>query len=230
MHPRVAILIDGGFFLKRLPALGVALPSAPEEYAETVSQELDKLITKHLEKLNMYYALECHLSMLYRVFFYDAVPYAGNAHYPISKESLDFSKTEIAKSRSELFDKIKGKRKFALRLGQVARDGDWQLSRKATKNLIDGNAKFSDLEDNDFHYGLKQKGVDMRIGIDIATLALKKQVETIILVSGDSDFVPAAKLARREGVEFILDALGNHIKSDLFEHIDELHSNTPNKE
>lgn len=34
----------------------------------------------------------------------------------------------------------------------------------------------------------------MRIGIDIASLAYKKQVEQIILIAGDSDFVPAAKL------------------------------------
>jgi uncharacterized LabA/DUF88 family protein len=45
--------------------------------------------------------------------------------------------------------------------------------------------------------GFKQKGVDMRIGVDIASITFKKQASTIVLVSGDSDFVPAAKLARR---------------------------------
>ena len=48
---------------------------------------------------------------------------------------------------------------------------------------------------------------------------LQKQ---IILISGDSDFVSAAKLARREGIDFILDPLGAPIKPDLFEHIDGL--------
>jgi uncharacterized LabA/DUF88 family protein len=43
----------------------------------------------------------------------------------------------------------------------------------------------------------------MRIGLDIASMTLKRQVDTVILVTGDSDFVPAAKLARREGVEFL---------------------------
>lgn len=47
-------------------------------------------------------------------------------------------------------------------------------------------------------------------------------VDQIILISGDSDFVPAAKLARREGIDFVLDALGNHINEDLHEHIDAL--------
>ena len=72
--------------------------------------------------------------------------------------------------------------------------------------------------------GLRQKGVDMRIAIDIASLTLKKQVGTIVLVTGDSDFVPAAKLARREGMEFILDPLWQNVNDDLFEHIDGLQS------
>jgi uncharacterized LabA/DUF88 family protein len=43
-------------------------------------------------------------------------------------------------------------------------------------------------------------------------------------VAGDSDFVPAAKLARREGMEFILDPLWQNVNVDLFEHIDALQS------
>lgn len=41
-------------------------------------------------------------------------------------------------------------------------------------------------------YYAKQKGIDMKIGIDIATLTLKK----LVLI----DFVPATKLARIEGI------------------------------
>ena len=68
----------------------------------------------------------------------------------------------------------------------------------------------------------------MKIGIDIASLAYKKLVKKIILVAGDSDFVPAAKLARREGVDFVLDPMWNHIAEDLNEHIDGLKSYFPN--
>lgn len=64
----------------------------------------------------------------------------------------------------------------------------------------------------------------MRIAIDIASITLKRQAQTIVLVSGDSDFVPAAKLARREGMEFILDPLWQNVNADLFEHIDGLQS------
>ena len=69
-----------------------------------------------------------------------------------------------------------------------------------------------------------QKGVDMKIGIDISSMAYKQQVEKIVLISGDSDFVPAAKLARREGIDFVLDPMGEVVNPDLFEHIDGLRS------
>ena len=64
--------------------------------------------------------------------------------------------------------------------------------------------------------------MDMKLGTDIAYITLKKQVDQIVLISGDSDFVSAAKLARREGIDFILDPLGAPVKPDLFEHIDGL--------
>lgn len=44
------------------------------------------------------------------------------------------------------------------------------------------------------------------------------------MIAGDSDFVPAAKHARREGIDFILDPLWQTIKPSLFEHIDGLNS------
>ena len=34
---------------------------------------------------------------------------------------------------------------------------------------------------------MRQKGVDLKIGIDIASLAYKKLVDQIVLISGDSD-------------------------------------------
>lgn len=67
----------------------------------------------------------------------------------------------------------------------------------------------------------------MRIGVDISSLAFKKQVDRIILISGDSDFVPAAKQARREGIDFILDPMRSPIKDDLYEHIDGIRTKAP---
>ena len=60
----------------------------------------------------------------------------------------------------------------------------------------------------------------MRIGLDIATLSLKDHVDIIVLVTGDSDFVPALKLARREGKQTILYCLGHTITEAVREHCD----------
>ena len=92
-----------------------------------------------------------------------------------------------------------------------------------------GSLEVADISEKDIQINIEQKGVDMRIGVDISSLAFKKQVDQIILVSGDSDFVPAAKLARREGIDFLLSPMGNPIKSDLFEHIDGIVSQSPFK-
>ena len=51
----------------------------------------------------------------------------------------------------------------------------------------------------------------MKIGLDMTSLSLKKMVRQIILVSGDGDFVPAAKLARREGIDVVLILFGHLI-------------------
>ena len=96
------------------------------------------------------------------------------------------------------------------------------MKYESFKKLLDGTMQITDLSDSDLKLNIEQKGVDMRIGIDISSLTYKKQVQQIILISGDSDFVPAAKQARREGIDFILAPMEAAIKSDLFEHIDGL--------
>lgn len=75
--------------------------------------------------------------------------------------------------------------------------------------------KAGDLQPN-----IRQKGVDMRIGLDIANLTLKKQAQVIVLATADSDFVPAMKFARREGAQLILITLGHGVKPSMVEHAD----------
>lgn len=100
----------------------------------------------------------------------------------------------------------------------------WILKPQAQKDLLNNRRTVSDLTDNGFVPALRQKGVDMRIGLDIASITLKRQANVIVLVAGDADFVPAAKLARREGVQFILDPLWQSVSPDLSEHINGLTS------
>lgn len=90
------------------------------------------------------------------------------------------------------------------------------------KELLAGKIQMKDLRPEDVMVDIRQKGIDMKIGVDIASLAFKHQVDRIVLISGDADFVPAAKLARREGIDFILDPMKANIEQSLLEHIDGL--------
>lgn len=115
------------------------------------------------------------------------------------------------------------KRKFALRLGRLADEqARYLLSPDATKDLLNGKRTIDELTKRDFSISIKQKGVDTRIGIDIVAMSLKHQVDRIILIAGDSDFVPASKFARREGIDMVLDPMDSPIKPELSEHIDGL--------
>lgn len=116
---------------------------------------------------------------------------------------------------------------MALRLGHLSEHAEWTLKEGRLKNLLSGTLNFQSLTDDDFSYDTRQKGVDMRIGTDIATLSYKRNVEQIVLVAGDADFVPAAKLARREGLDFVLDPMWKDIHPSLNEHVDGIRSTCP---
>jgi uncharacterized LabA/DUF88 family protein len=243
---KIAVLIDGGFFLKRLKSW----PSVDRTKPAAIADAARWLCKRHVQKLigeEAAAARSVWLDHVYRLFYYDAIPYDGAPHHPLKNRQIDFSKTPEAKLRRELFDALRRKRKFALRLGHLKKDGDWVLHNRHMKGLLklkhhadyiaevlNGAAADVDksaaalgvlsawrmLGDDDVQLPLRQKGVDMRIGLDISTMTLKRQVDTVILVTGDSDFIPAAKIARREGVEFILDPMWQSVEADLQEHVD----------
>ena len=160
---------------------------------------------------------------LYRIFLYDCPPLMKKVHNPITHKAIDFSKTQTASWRFDFHQELRKKRKMALRLGYLnERSGYWIVRPDRLKALLEGETTVDELTEADVKYDVKQKGVDMRIGLDIASMTFKRQVNQIILVAGDSDFVAAAKLARREGIDFILDPMWAPIKEDLHDHIDGL--------
>lgn len=220
---KAAILIDGGYLLKRLSAVRADIESTdPEEVGRAINQ----LVWGHLNQLNEVHQAPGPLRLLFRTFYYDARPYQNKGHTPVDRRAIDYGRTPEAQFRDRLHDILRRMPNLALRFGEVWKDTDrsWILRPQPQKRLLDGELAAADLVDADFAPALRQKGVDMRIGLDIASIALKRQAETIVLVSGDADFVPAAKLARREGVQFVLDPLWRSVSPDLLEHIDGLRS------
>ncbi len=222
----VAILIDGGFFLKRLPAVRPGIDMADPG---AVATAISRLVAAHLAHINKIERLGHPRSLLYRSFFYDARPYLDKGHLPVSRRGIDYARSDAAKFRLALHDLLRRTANMAVRLGEVRRDPAslWELQPGVLNDLLKGRRDLASLADADFRPTFRQKAVDMRIGLDIASITLKRQAATMVLVAGDSDFVPAAKLARREGVKFVLDPLWQSVEAGLFEHIDGLRSGFP---
>lgn len=208
---KTAILVDGGFYRKRARYLYGELT------AEKRANELERYCRDHITDRSV---------ELYRIFYYDCMPISKTVYNPLTHQNTDFGRSETYAWMNKFLEELKCRRKFALRLGELSDAfAGYSISPAATKALLSGKKTLESLTVGDLHLDLgHQKGVDMKIGIDIASLAYKQQVEQIILIAGDSDFVPAAKLARREGIDFILDPMGAIIKANLFEHIDGLKS------
>lgn len=212
---KTAILVDGGFYRMRAKRLW------GKKSGTQRASELIAYCNAHIKAEQEY----DNSRQLYRIFYYDCPPIGTTVYHPLLKQNINFSKTETYQFAEEFFANLKEKRKVALRLGKLSDvKASYNLNPEKLKKLCNGSITLSDLKEQDFNINFSQKGVDMKIGLDIASLAYKRQVDQIILISGDSDFVPAAKLARREGIDFILDPMWNDISDDLFEHIDGLSS------
>jgi uncharacterized LabA/DUF88 family protein len=199
---RYAILLDGGFVVTKLRKKLRRFPTAEDLV------ELCERIQSHQFLSGL---------KLLRIYFYNAPPYADSIINPINNAKLRLASSESVSQNSRLHDKLELKPDFALRMGVTVCHG-WKVSRKALSES-DGTRP---LGSDDLIPHIEQKGVDLRIGIDIARLALNKLVSTIVVVSGDSDFVPAFKFARREGLRVFLDVMGHPVRRELKVHADRL--------
>ena len=206
-----AILVDGGFYRKRAKSL-FGIVSGEER-----AKEVCDYCRLHLKDQDGHGGGRS----LYRVFYYDCPPVDKTVYNPVLKKNINLGKSETFVWTNNFFKALSKQRKLALRLGRLSEiTTGYQIRSESMKMLFNGRMAFDQLTEKDVTLEIGQKGVDMKIGIDIVHLAYKRLVDQIILISGDSDFVPAAKLARREGVDFILDPMGAKVSDDLMLHVD----------
>ncbi|WP_250655788.1 NYN domain-containing protein [Alkalimarinus coralli] len=196
---RFAILIDAGFAKTKLGNRDN--PASANDFISLVDK-----IKAHPFLVDKY---------LHRVYYYDAPPYSKSHNMPLNGGKHNFSQDPLTIHNKKLLTELSKANHFALRMGEVRFRG-WELNRDS---LISGVQSCEITADN-LRPSLQQKGVDMRIGLDIASLTLKKQVDIIVLVTGDSDFVPPMKFARKEGLQLALVTFNHSVHSDLIEHAD----------
>lgn len=108
---------------------------------------------------------------------------------PVSGNDHEF------KSSDQWLRNLASRDLFAVRRGVLKFRG-WKPKKipVATKALTDA----------DFLPDFEQKGVDMRIGLDMATFADQRTIDRVILISGDTDCVPAMKHVRKAGLQVVL--------------------------
>lgn len=198
---RVAVLLDGGFVRKKLQEK-LHRPPVAGDIVNVCTQLMG---TDRLKDAD-----------LLRVLYYDSEPYEGSATNPLSHVSYNFSGTPIALAAKQFLSRLELEPDFAVRRGVVLCHG-WKLGSAALKQLAFASRPITA---HDLVPDMKQKGIDIRIGLDIARLALKDMVEIVVLVTGDSDFVPVMKFARTEGLKVYLEPMGHSVRRELKVHAD----------
>lgn len=214
------ILIDGAYFIKRFRDI----EPAHAYDARTAAECAYKWALAHLSEDSQGAP---HCRELYRLFFYDCPPLEKKLHNPISGRAISFGESDEAVFRRALHAELRKMRKVALRFGHLSSDTSWTIQPTRIQDLLKRRIDIRDLTEEDVRVVTRQKGVDMRIGIDVSSLAFKRQVRQIVLIAGDADFIPAAKLARREGVDFVLDTMWQAVPKGLQEHVDGVRSTCP---
>ena len=154
---------------------------------------------------------------LFRIYAYHCPPYSGTEMHPVSREPMHFKNSSTYQSMTKLLGELSLMDNVAFRSGEISFNG-WVIKKHSAEEIY---KKKRELNKDDFQPDLKQKRVDIKIGLDVAWLSSKGIVDKIILVTGDSDFIPAMKFARREGVQIVLVHLDNKVKKDLKIHADE---------
>lgn len=141
--------------------------------------------------------------------------------HPLDGEVIYFSGGKKTKWAMDFYDELSKKMRVALRMGELAENvASYMLKTSTLEDLLSKKRTVDDLKKSDFYVDVKQKGVDMRIGLDAASISSGRFVDQIILVAGDSDFQPVAKTVRRNGVDVILDPMKQRPKKSLLLHVD----------
>lgn len=164
-------------------------------------------VPNYIEKI----AHACALAdeVIHRILYYDCPPFEGEATLPVSGTKKAFSGSD------QWLHELARKDLFAVRIGVLKFRG---FFLKQSKIPFTPTAP---LTDADFEAKFEQKGVDMRIGLDMATLSANRSIDLIALVTNDTDCIPAMKHARRAGLQVALIAVpGYNPAPELLAHSD----------
>lgn len=138
---RVAVLVDGAFYLRRHQThFGSTRASDPEKVADDLWRHCIKHV-KHDERLQ-------------RIFFYDCPPIEKKLHHPKTNQPVDLAKSDAAVFRRKFHYHLIQKRNLALRLGYLDdKNGRWKIKDpKKERKIIMGQISVDQLDEHDYVY------------------------------------------------------------------------------
>lgn len=225
---KAAVIVDAGFLrvkIKQSVRAAHRAANIPIQHGNGSFLRVDELLTA-----TEYVTRVCNFARgciaadeeLYRIFYYDCPPYVDGASFRkphplgIAGVAVPIMEPHEIKFQNDVLTRLRREENFAVRTGEISFDG-WALTKTAIDDLIVAPRP---LTVADFIPIKHQKGVDLKIGVDVTLLAKDKLVDRIIIIGCDSDLVPCMKVARREGTQVVLMSLGAMVKKLLREHAD----------
>ena len=139
-----------------------------------------------------------------RIYYYDCKPFGEKVKDHTGKNTIDFSANKTYTAKNLFLKKLCKEDKVAIRIGELSFDG-WKIDQH---------------NPNKWKPDFKQKGVDMKVGLDMALMATKRIVDKIVLIAGDSDFISPIKFVRKEGLQVYLYKMNHKVKEALIDHCD----------
>lgn len=185
---QVAILIDGCFFEK-------GFRKVVERYPE--ADDVLKVCRKTMDMP------EFSSDQLLKIYYYDCYPYSGAIKNPLTGEVVSFAMTEVYRRKNSFLQDIKNLSGVSFRAGVLSNDG-WKIPFSRINKLIRKTASGESLCAEDLVINLSKKQLEIKIGMDVASLCAKRRIGKLVLMTGDSGFAPAIKLARKEGLTVYL--------------------------
>jgi hypothetical protein len=132
---KIAILIDGEFFSI---ALRHDLKLAGRPSAVQVYEHARRLADAGTEEI-------------WRIFYYDSRPYAGFQRHPITRKTIAFADTHVARAREAFLAELGQMDLVALRCGKAHPRG-WRLSDSYLSQLSRGSVRLPVAEDYELRF------------------------------------------------------------------------------
>ena len=132
---------------------------------------------------------------IFRILYYDCAPYSGTVRLPVSGNAYAFVGSD------RWLSDLASRNLFAVRRGVLKFRG-----YKPKRTPVNPSGPPTDA---DFAPDFEQKGVDMRIGLDIASYSANRCIDRIVLVTNDTDCVPSMKYGRKSGLQTVIIELPN---------------------